>query len=167
MAKYGSRTLRVTANRLSNGQGQTRRFRPQCANRRFVGFVSAIKASSIAVVGGKISEPYSPLPSPPSPSGGGCGRLPLRGRLRRGPPRHHPYGATPPHPGAGRETHNRKALPEIGVLPPDFPYGKGGCRGVGTGGGGGRRGVQGYGGRVLIQKGRGVGGFQMNHRGEF
>ena len=40
MAKYGSRTLRVTAKRLSNVQGQTRRFRPQCANRRFVGFVS-------------------------------------------------------------------------------------------------------------------------------
>ena len=42
MAKYGSRTLRVTANRLSNVQGQTRRFRSQCANQRFVRLVSVI-----------------------------------------------------------------------------------------------------------------------------
>ena len=42
MAKYRSRTLRVTAKRLSNVQGQTRRFRPQCANRSFVRLVSVI-----------------------------------------------------------------------------------------------------------------------------
>ena len=42
MAKYRSRTLRVTANRLSNVQGQTRRFRSQCANRSFVRLVSVI-----------------------------------------------------------------------------------------------------------------------------
>ena len=58
MAKYGSRTLRVTANRLSNVHGQTRRFRPQCANQRFVRCVSAIKASSGAAVGTKLSETY-------------------------------------------------------------------------------------------------------------
>ena len=56
MAKYRSRTLRVTANRLSNVQGQTRRFRPQCANRRFVRFVSAINELKGAAVGTKIAE---------------------------------------------------------------------------------------------------------------
>ena len=59
MAKYRSRTLRVTAKRLSNIQGQTKRFWSQCAKRHFVRFVSAINELKGAVVGTKISEAYS------------------------------------------------------------------------------------------------------------
>ena len=50
--------------------------------------------------------------------------------IHRGPPRHHPYGATPPHPGAGRETHS-KILPLVCGLPPEHPLWKRGVRRVG------------------------------------
>ena len=78
-----------------------------------------------------------PISSPPSPSGGVRGRLPLRGRPRRG--HHHDAVAlrrdAPPHPGAGRETHG-KILAGVDVFYnlPNFPYGKGGFDVSGGGG---------------------------------
>ena len=47
-----------------------------------------------------------------------------------------PYGATPPHPGAGRETHSENP-PRGGWFfynLPNFPYGKGGFDVSGGGG---------------------------------
>ena len=43
------------------------------------------------------------------------------------------YGATPPHPGAGRDNH-RKILPREWFYLPNIPYGKGGFDGSGGGG---------------------------------
>ena len=67
--------------------------------------------------------------SPPSPQGG-RGRLPIRGRPRRGPPRRRiALRRDAPHPGAGRETH-WKNLPEVGgFYLPTSPPEKGGSRG--------------------------------------
>ena len=44
------------------------------------------------------------------------------------------YGATPPHPGAGRDNH-RKILPREWFYLPNIPYGKGGFDGSGGAGG--------------------------------
>ena len=62
------------------------------------------------------------------------GRLSIRGRPRRGPPRRRRSTARrPPHPGAGRDNH-RKILPKEWFYFPNIPYGKGGFDGSGGGG---------------------------------
>ena len=75
------------------------------------------------------------LPPPPSPTGGGRGRLPLRGRARRGPPQHHrPTARRPPTRGRAVKRIG-KILPAVDVLqPPGHPLRKRGVRRVGRGG---------------------------------
>jgi hypothetical protein len=89
-----------------------------------------------------LTQTEIPISSPPSPSGGGRGRLPIRGRSRRGPPRRRrPTARRPPIRGRavnpGRETLHRKNPPRGGWLfynLPNFPYGKGGFDVSGGGG---------------------------------
>ena len=77
----------------------------------------------------------NPISSPPFPTGGGRGRLPLRGRARRGPPQHlRPTARRPPTRGRAAKRIG-KILPAVDVLqPPEHPLRKRGVRRVGRGG---------------------------------